>query len=186
MSPAIVTLIGWTAPAPRPCTARNAISAGMLQAKPHRIEPSRKSPMPNSMIGLRPNRSDSLPYTGTETAWASRYTENSQGNWENPPRSATIEGTAVATMVESSATREVASISEIRIGPRSERKPTAPARCDEAADVMHLLLSAGGLSAGGRILVVAQAKRYLRQFSAAPSWQHSPRPVSCPPPPSKG
>src|SRR5664279_569010 len=136
MSPAIVTLIGWTAPAPRPCTARNAISAGMLQAKPHRIEPSRKSPMPNSMIGLRPNRSDSLPYTGTETACASRYTENSQGNWENPPRSATIEGTAVATMVESRATNDVASISEIRIGPRSERKPTAPARCDEAGDGM--------------------------------------------------
>lgn len=36
----------------------------------------------------------------TETAWASRYAENSQGNDSNPPSSRTIDGTAVATMVE--------------------------------------------------------------------------------------
>ena len=61
MSPAMVTLIGCTAPAPSPCTARNAINAGMLQANPHRIDPNRNSPIPNSMIGLRPNRSASFP-----------------------------------------------------------------------------------------------------------------------------
>src|SRR6476661_6240055 len=62
---------------------------------------------------------------GTDTAWASRYTENSQGNCEKPPRSATMDGTAVATIVESSATSDVASISDAKIGPRSERRPTA-------------------------------------------------------------
>ena len=72
MSPTIVIAIGATAPAPRPCTARKPISAAMLQATPHSTEPTRNSPMPNSIIGLRPNRSASLPYTGTDTAWASR------------------------------------------------------------------------------------------------------------------
>jgi len=38
-----------------------------------------------------------------------------------------MDGTAVATIVESSATNDVLSISAIRIGPRSDRKPTAPA-----------------------------------------------------------
>ena len=53
--------IGCTAPAPSPCTTRKAINAVMLQASPHRIEPSRKSPMPNMITGLRPKRSASLP-----------------------------------------------------------------------------------------------------------------------------
>jgi len=36
---------------------RNTISAGMLHANPHRIDPSRNSPMPMSTIGLRPTMS---------------------------------------------------------------------------------------------------------------------------------
>src|SRR5215218_2522277 len=61
---------------------------------------------------------------GTETAWASRYAEKSHGNDSNPPKSRTIDGTAVATMVESMATSPVDSIRAIRMGPRSERNPT--------------------------------------------------------------
>jgi hypothetical protein len=38
--------------------------------------------------------------------------------------SATIDGTAVAMIVESTAIRPVASITAPRIGPRSERRPT--------------------------------------------------------------
>jgi hypothetical protein len=38
--------------------------------------------------------------------------------------SSTIEGTAVARIVESIATRPVVTMRAIRIGPRSERKPT--------------------------------------------------------------
>ena len=71
------------------------------------------------MIGLRPTRSESLAKIGTETAWASRKIENSHGNWEKPPRSSTIEGTAVARMVESRATRATLSITDPRIGPRA-------------------------------------------------------------------
>ena len=44
----------------------------MLQATPHSTEPSRNSPMPNRMTGLRPAVSASLEYTGTVTAEASR------------------------------------------------------------------------------------------------------------------
>ena len=54
-------LMGSTAPAPRPWIARKAISAGMLQAKPHSAEPSTNKVMPMSITGLRPNKSDSLP-----------------------------------------------------------------------------------------------------------------------------
>jgi hypothetical protein len=117
--------IGMTAPAPRPCRARKAISAGMLQARPHRIEPRTKAPTPTSMIGLRPNWSESLAKIGMETAWASRKMENNQGNWANPPRSSTIDGTAVARIVDSSATSPTLSITAPRIGPRAERRPTS-------------------------------------------------------------
>lgn len=61
MSPAMVMLIGCTAPAPSPCTARNTINAVMFQAAAQKIEPSRNRPMPSNMIGLRPTMSASLP-----------------------------------------------------------------------------------------------------------------------------
>ena len=60
MSPAMVIDIGWMAPAPSPCSARNAISAGMLQANPQSTDPTRKSAMPTRTIGLRPTVSDSF------------------------------------------------------------------------------------------------------------------------------
>src|SRR5580765_2509519 len=125
MSPAMVIDIGITAPAPRPCSARNAISVGMLQARPHSTLPARNRPIPISMIGLRPNVSESFAYTDTDTAWASRYTENSQGNSANPPTSRTIVGTAVARTVVSIAMRPVATMMASSTGPRSERSPTA-------------------------------------------------------------
>src|SRR6185369_10147175 len=69
--------------------------------------------------------SASLAYTDTDTAWASRYTENSHGNWANPPTSRTIDGTAVARIVASIAMRPVDTMRASRTGPRSERRPTA-------------------------------------------------------------
>src|SRR3954451_24291832 len=50
--------------------------------------------------------------------------ENIQGNDVNPPRSATTEGTAVARIVASMATRPMLSITASRMGPRSLRRPT--------------------------------------------------------------
>ena len=61
MSPEMVSVIGMIAPAPSPWTARKTISEVMSQAEPQRIEPSRKSPTPTNMIGLRPTVSASLP-----------------------------------------------------------------------------------------------------------------------------
>ena len=97
----------------------------MLQARPQSTLPTRNNPIPSSMIGLRPTTSASFAYTGTDTAWASRYTENSQGNCAKPPTSRTIDGTAVARIVASMAMRPVDTMSASRMGPRSERRPTA-------------------------------------------------------------
>lgn len=57
MPPTIVIAIGATAPTPSPCTMRKTMSAGMLYAKPQRIDPARNRPMPSRMIGLRPTMS---------------------------------------------------------------------------------------------------------------------------------
>ena len=43
------------------CTARNAISAVMLQASAQSTEPRTKSPIPRSIRALRPNTSVSFP-----------------------------------------------------------------------------------------------------------------------------
>src|SRR3954467_6537391 len=53
--------------------------------------------------------------------------ENNHGNSEKPPTLSTIDGTAVAMMVESMATSPVASMTAMSTGPRSDRNPT-PAR----------------------------------------------------------
>ncbi len=57
----IVMPAGWIAPAPSPCRARNAISAPMLHDTAHSTDPSTNVPIPNSISGLRPNVSASLP-----------------------------------------------------------------------------------------------------------------------------
>ena len=57
----IVWPIGSTAPAPRPCNARKTISDAIDQAKPQRIEATRKIEMPSIIIGLRPTWSANLP-----------------------------------------------------------------------------------------------------------------------------
>ena len=51
--------------------------------------------------------------------------ENSHGNWEKPPTSFTMEGTAVARIVDSMAMSPVVSMRAMRMGPRSDRKPTS-------------------------------------------------------------
>jgi hypothetical protein len=37
------------------------MSTGMLHAAPHSTDPNRNTTIPNSMTGLRPNRSANLP-----------------------------------------------------------------------------------------------------------------------------
>ena len=74
----MVIATGWTAPAPMPCTRRKTISDGIDQAKPHRIEPTRKIPIPDRMTTLRPLRSESLPNTTVVAVWVSRKAANTQ------------------------------------------------------------------------------------------------------------
>lgn len=44
----------------------------MFHAAPHSTEPSRNTPMPKNITGLRPTTSANFPYSGTVTAWVSR------------------------------------------------------------------------------------------------------------------
>jgi hypothetical protein len=73
-----VAAIGSTAPAPIPCTKRNATSVTIDGANPHRSDPARKIVTPAMNTGLRPYRSASLPKIGVVTACISRYDENTQ------------------------------------------------------------------------------------------------------------
>ncbi len=61
MSPMMAIEIGKRAPAPRPWSARNAISCHICWESPDSAEPTRKMTTPVRNIGRRPNRSESLP-----------------------------------------------------------------------------------------------------------------------------
>ncbi|CFM91008.1 Uncharacterised protein [Bordetella pertussis] len=59
-------------PPPMPCRVRNAISCGMLCARPQAIEPSATSDTDTSIRGLRPYISPSRPKIRIEAAVANR------------------------------------------------------------------------------------------------------------------
>src|SRR3954469_25612321 len=90
-------------PAPRPCTARAPISMAMFCASPHTAEPATNTTALSWNMNLRPNRSPNLPASTVPTVSASRYPVTTQDMCPAPPRSATIVGRAVATIVWSSA-----------------------------------------------------------------------------------
>ena len=58
-------------PAPRPCSARNAISWSIECAWPDSAEPTRKITIAVISSRLRPYRSPSLPYSGVVMVEAS-------------------------------------------------------------------------------------------------------------------
>ncbi len=58
---------------------------------------------------LRPNWSPSLPATADVIVWASRYDVTTHETWLPPPRSPTIVGRAVDTIVLSSAASRIPS-----------------------------------------------------------------------------
>ena len=58
-------------------------------------------------IDLRPNRSPNLPPRIVAMVWVSRYAVTTQLMCSAPPRSPTIVGSAVATIVPSSAARSI-------------------------------------------------------------------------------
>ena len=97
-------------PPPMPCSARKEISSIMLCAWPHSAEPIRKIRMQIWKTVLRPNMSPSLPHSGVVAVEASMYAVTTQDRWLAPPRSPTIVGSAVATIVWSRAARNMPSI----------------------------------------------------------------------------
>jgi len=104
-SPMMICASGMKPPEPMPWMARNAISCVMLCAKPHSTEPSRKVASAVKIIGRRPYWSASLPYSGIVAVDASTYAVTTHDKWFMPPRSPTMRGRAVATMLWSSAPR---------------------------------------------------------------------------------
>ena len=90
-------------PAPTPCTARIEMSQSMFCARPHSSEPMTKISALSWKMRLRPNRSPNLPTIAAAIVSASRYAVTTQDRCPAPPRSPTIVGSAVATMVWSSA-----------------------------------------------------------------------------------
>ena len=92
-----------SAPPPSPCTARNVISSSMLFASPQKNEPTMNTSTPSWNTRLRPNRSPNFPASTVDTVSASMYAVTTQLTWPAPPRSPTMVGSAVDTIVWSSA-----------------------------------------------------------------------------------
>ena len=99
MSPITANVVTINPPAPSPCNARKAISCTMLWATPQSAEPTRKITIAVCSTFLRPYRSPSLPYNGPAIVAASRYAVTTHERCEMPPRSPTIVGSAVETIV---------------------------------------------------------------------------------------
>ena len=72
MSPMIACAPTIRPPAPRPCTARKAISSPIDWLMPDSSEPTRKIRIAARKTGLRPYMSPSLPYIGVDAVVASR------------------------------------------------------------------------------------------------------------------
>ena len=92
-----------SAPAPNPWTARQPISQVMLVAAPHSADATTNIPAATWKTLLRPNRSPNLPARTVAIVSASRYDDTTQDRWPAPPRSPTMVGSAVDTIVWSSA-----------------------------------------------------------------------------------
>jgi hypothetical protein len=71
----------------------------MFCERPQSIDPTTNTTSANWKTTLRPSRSLTFPYRGTEIVEASRYAVTTHERWLRPPRSPTIVGRAVATIV---------------------------------------------------------------------------------------
>ncbi len=86
------------------------MSSNMDWLRPDRTEPIRKITMAAWKKIFRPYWSPSLPHSGVDTVVASRYAVITQAMCDPPRRSPTIVGSAVDTMVWSSAASSMPSI----------------------------------------------------------------------------
>ena len=108
-------MIAWAVanspPAPAPCRARKAMSSPMFWERPARAEPVKKMTMAVWKIRLRPKRSLILPQRGTDTVDVRMYAVTTHDSCRSPPRSPTIVGRAVATIVWSRAANSIPAMS---------------------------------------------------------------------------
>ena len=110
MSPAIVKEIGWTAPAPRPWSARNAMRVDIDVAVPQRTDPITNSASPTRNTGLRPWMSARRAKSGTVVVDVTRYAVNTHEYSDSPPSCPMIVGMAGPTTVESRAATAMAAM----------------------------------------------------------------------------
>ena len=103
MSPTMAWAPTIRPPLPRPWIARNAMSSNIDWLSPDSTEPTRKITIAAWKKIFRPYWSPSLPHSGVETVVASRYAVITQAMCEPPLRSPTMVGSAVDTIVWSSA-----------------------------------------------------------------------------------
>jgi|SRR6478609_7801806 hypothetical protein len=100
---------------PRPRRARKPMSCGRFCENPHNALPTRNSVIAARHRRLRPKASPSMPYAGIATAIARVYAIITQDMCPNPPSSPTTVGSAVATMIWSSAASRVTSSRQMKI-----------------------------------------------------------------------
>ena len=97
-------------PAPIPCTARHPTSQPMLPASAHINEAPTKRPALSWKISLRPNRSPNFPARTVAMVSVRRYDVTTHETCDPPPRSATMVGRAVETIVWSRAASSIPSM----------------------------------------------------------------------------
>ena len=85
---------------------------------------ARNSPMPSSMIGLRPTQVGELAVDRHRDRLGQQVDREQPRELGEPAEVVDDDGTAVARMVASIATSPTLSITASRIGPRSDRSPT--------------------------------------------------------------
>src|SRR4051794_20416077 len=112
-------------PPPTPCTARAATNGAMCQARPAASRPAAKIPTPASSATRGPRRSPTSPPTTIPTTEATRKALNGQPYQASPLSSATAVGIAVATAIDSKATK-VTSISRPAVVNRCARSKRLP------------------------------------------------------------
>ena len=97
-------------PAPMPCTARHETSQAIVVASAHIRDAATKIPALSWKISLRPNRSPNFPASTVAMVSVRRYDVTTHDTCAPPPRSPTMVGSAVDTIVWSSAASSIPSM----------------------------------------------------------------------------
>src|SRR4051794_2623013 len=143
-------------PPPTPCTARAATNGAMCQARPAASRPAAKIPTPASSATRGPRRSPTSPPTTIPTTEATRKALNGQPYQASPWSSATAVGIAVATAIDSKATK-VTSIN----------RPAVVNRCARSKRLPELEPSTSSATPGSRLRFPVPAVPFVERASSA-------------------